>query len=135
MEYDIIVRALPDEKGGGYIGLVPDLQGCSSDGDTPEEALANTIEAMNEWLDLHRRRNRPIPEPGFALRQAKERHDALLRAINVLSSDLNNRLDDVEAKIRELQDVLEKLEAATDPKTTYGSTAFTASVNVLEICH
>lgn len=110
MDYDIVIRPLPEEKGGGYIALVPDLQGCMSDGETPDEALTNVRDAMAEWLDLHARLARPIPAPGTQAARMKEEREALRRTIHLLSGDLASRLGDVEAKMGELQSLLEKFE-------------------------
>ncbi|HVL72823.1 MAG TPA: type II toxin-antitoxin system HicB family antitoxin [Beijerinckiaceae bacterium] len=62
--YPVVICALSDEDGGGYLASVPDLPGCMSDGDTPEEALANVRLAVREWRDEMLRLGRPIPEPG-----------------------------------------------------------------------
>lgn len=34
----MFVQQLPAEDGGGFVATVPDLPGCISDGETPEEA-------------------------------------------------------------------------------------------------
>ena len=44
------LRQLTDEEGGGWLATFPDLPGCMSDGETPEEALRNAAEAENAWL-------------------------------------------------------------------------------------
>ena len=38
-EYPLIVRPLSEEDGAGYLIEYPDLPGCMSDGETPEEAV------------------------------------------------------------------------------------------------
>ena len=35
--YSVLVEALTPEEGGGYAATVPDLPGCMSDGETPED--------------------------------------------------------------------------------------------------
>jgi hypothetical protein len=40
LEYPVVVEPLSGEEGGGFAAIAPDLPGCMSDGDTPEEALA-----------------------------------------------------------------------------------------------
>ncbi len=32
--YTVVIKALSDEDGGGYVATVPDLPGCMSDGET-----------------------------------------------------------------------------------------------------
>jgi len=46
---------------------VPELPGCYSCGDTPEEALANIEEAMAAWIESNLLSGDPIPEPARGL--------------------------------------------------------------------
>ncbi len=46
----IELRQLTTEEGGGWLATFPDLPGCMSDGETPEEALHNAAEAETAWL-------------------------------------------------------------------------------------
>jgi antitoxin HicB len=62
-DYDIQVKALPPEDGGGFLAWVPDLPGCMSDGDTPAEAVQNVTAAIEEWIDEAIRLNRTVPAP------------------------------------------------------------------------
>jgi predicted RNase H-like HicB family nuclease len=41
LEYPVIIEPLPEDEGGGFVALVPDLPGCMSDGETAEAALAS----------------------------------------------------------------------------------------------
>lgn len=47
----IIIEPLSAEDGGGFLGTVPALPGCMSDGETMAEATENTKDAIAEWLD------------------------------------------------------------------------------------
>jgi len=47
------LRPLTQEEGGGWLASFPDLPGCMSDGETPEEALHNAAEAETAWLKAH----------------------------------------------------------------------------------
>jgi antitoxin HicB len=62
LEYPIVVEPMPDEEGGGF-AVVPDLPDCMSDGETPEEALANVRDAIAVWIEAARDLGRPIPKP------------------------------------------------------------------------
>lgn len=42
---------------------MPDLPGCMSDGDTPEEAITNVQDAITVWLEAARDTGRGIPAP------------------------------------------------------------------------
>lgn len=46
----IELRPLTEEEGSGWLASFPDLPGCMSDGETPEEALRNAAEAEAAWL-------------------------------------------------------------------------------------
>ncbi len=47
----------------GYLAQAPELPGCFTAGDTPEEALAMLQEAMAGWFMLSLERGLDIPEP------------------------------------------------------------------------
>jgi len=51
LEYAVRIERLADADGGGYLATVPDLPGCMSDGETPEEALKNIREAIESWVE------------------------------------------------------------------------------------
>jgi antitoxin HicB len=61
-KYSVLIRALPVEDGGGWLALVPDLPGCSSDGETQMEALTNVQDAIETWLATAAENGHPIPE-------------------------------------------------------------------------
>jgi antitoxin HicB len=63
LEYPVVVEPLPEEDGGGFTAIVPDLPGCMSDGDTPEEALANVRDAIATWIEAAHDLGRAIPQP------------------------------------------------------------------------
>ena len=62
-KYEIRVKALPSDEGGGFLAWVPDLPGCMSDGNTPTEAIENATQAIDEWIDEAVRLNRAVPAP------------------------------------------------------------------------
>jgi len=63
LHYPVIVSPLSEQDGGGFVATVPDLPGCMSDGETPEEALTNVQDAIDVWLEAARDLGRPIPPP------------------------------------------------------------------------
>ena len=63
---DFKVFLEPDET-GGYVVSCPSLQGCYSQGETIEEALANIREAIQLCLDELRERGEPLPDPSNVL--------------------------------------------------------------------
>lgn len=60
----------PDEC---WIADVPDLRSCSTHGDTPTEALAHLLDAMEGWLEAAQERGLPIPEPLYRPDTAAQR--------------------------------------------------------------
>jgi antitoxin HicB len=60
-DYTVLISALGDEDGGGWLALVPDLPGCSSDGDTREEALHNVRDAIRQWIATAEKHGHPVP--------------------------------------------------------------------------
>lgn len=62
-EYPVVIEALSDEDGGGFLATVPDLPGCMSDGATREEAARNIADAIVAWMDEAKKLGRPIPVP------------------------------------------------------------------------
>lgn len=63
LEYAVLLSPLSREDGGGFMATVPDLPGCMSDGETPEEALANVQDAIECWIEAAVDHGRPVPPP------------------------------------------------------------------------
>ena len=62
-DYPMFVEPLPAEDGGGFVATAPDLPGCMSDGETPEEAIRNLRDAVEVWLATAMDAGRSIPTP------------------------------------------------------------------------
>jgi len=56
------LRPLTIAEGGGWLASFPDLPGCMSDGETPEEALRNAAEAESAWLAANKQWGRTRAE-------------------------------------------------------------------------
>ena len=63
-DYSFTIRRLTEEDGGGYLIEFPDVPGCLSDGETPEEAVANGRDALKCTLLTLREFGYSIPKPG-----------------------------------------------------------------------
>lgn len=63
LDYPVMIEPLSAEDGGGFVATVPDLPGCMSDGETPEEALAQVQDAITSWIDEARALGRSVPAP------------------------------------------------------------------------
>ena len=64
-DYPIVIFWSPEDR--AYIADIPDLQGCTADGATPEEALREVLIVKGMWLDVAREDGRPLPEPSHRL--------------------------------------------------------------------
>jgi antitoxin HicB len=67
LEYPVVIAPLSLEDGGGFSAIVPDLPGCMSDGETPEEAIANVQDAISSWIEAAKDLGRAIPSPSRTL--------------------------------------------------------------------
>ena len=63
-QYPFEIRPLSAEEGGGYLISFPDFAECISDGETPQEAIQNGIDALAETIAALEDMGLPVPEPG-----------------------------------------------------------------------
>jgi predicted RNase H-like HicB family nuclease len=63
LDYPVMIEPLGPEDGGGFLATAPDLPACMSDGETPEEALANVRDAIAAWVVEAQALGRPVPKP------------------------------------------------------------------------
>ena len=63
LPYEIKLRKLAEDEGGGWLATIPDLPGCMSDGKNPEEALVNIEDAKKCWVETCLEIGHPVPEP------------------------------------------------------------------------
>ena len=63
-DYPCELRRLTNDEGGGWLITFPDLPGCMSDGETPEEAVINGRDAVCAWLKSAEESGRDVPAPG-----------------------------------------------------------------------
>lgn len=67
LEYPVVISPLAPQDGGGFLATVPDLPGCMSDGETPEEAIGNVQDAIAAWMEAATDMGRSIPAPSKRL--------------------------------------------------------------------
>jgi len=53
---------IPDSEEGGFTVRVPTLPGCTTEGDTLEEALSNARDAIHLYLEDLAAEGQPAPE-------------------------------------------------------------------------
>jgi predicted RNase H-like HicB family nuclease len=58
-DYEIVIRPLTEAEGGGFGATVPELPGCMSDGESPQEALDNVYDAIACWIEACEEMGRP----------------------------------------------------------------------------
>jgi predicted RNase H-like HicB family nuclease len=71
LEYPVVIEPLPPDEGGGFLATAPDLPGCTSDGETPEQALVNVQDAIAGWIETAREIGRPVPPPSVRISAAE----------------------------------------------------------------
>jgi antitoxin HicB len=89
------IELIPDE--GEWVVAIPELPGCLSQGETPEEAIKMIREAQRLWLRVALEDGRPIPAPRpeedysgrFNVRVPKRLHRDLVRAAEAEGVSLN----------------------------------------------
>ena len=64
--YRISLRPLGGEDGGGWLADAPELPGCMSDGETPQQAVENLMDAITCWIEAAAEDGRPVPAPANA---------------------------------------------------------------------
>jgi predicted RNase H-like HicB family nuclease len=60
IEYVVVVH---EDEDGGYWTDVPSLPGTGSQGETLDEAIENTKEAIELMIEYLKDKNQPVPEP------------------------------------------------------------------------
>lgn len=63
LDYEIKLRKIPEDEGGGWLAEIPHLPGCMSDGETPEGSVENLGNAKKSWIETCLELGRPVPEP------------------------------------------------------------------------
>ena len=62
---DYHINVFYSDEDDGYIADIPDLEHCSAFGSTPEDALAEVLQAKEAWLRSARELGKPVPEPRY----------------------------------------------------------------------
>lgn len=97
-DYAFDLRPLSNAEGGGWLISWPDLPGCVSDGETPEEAIQNGRDAFAAWMTVRQDvLKNPPPQPAtaasqparFVLRTPKSLHERLVTRAKAEGTSLN----------------------------------------------
>ena len=96
--YPFELRPMTKAEGGGWLITWPDLQGCMSDGETPEQAIDNGKDAFAAWTAVRTRDlKKPMPRPApvvagparFVLRAPRYLHARLVERAREEGVSLN----------------------------------------------
>ncbi|HXX23220.1 MAG TPA: type II toxin-antitoxin system HicB family antitoxin [Terriglobia bacterium] len=60
-KYEVIIYWSHEDQ--AFIAEVPELPGCTADGKSHQEALANAEIIIQEWIETAKDLGRPIPAP------------------------------------------------------------------------
>ncbi|MDF9410081.1 type II toxin-antitoxin system HicB family antitoxin [Pelotomaculum isophthalicicum JI] len=100
LNYEIKIRKLTDEEGGGWFAEIPLLPGCISNGETPGEAVSNINDAKRCWVETCLELGRSIPEPlnddfsgQLRIRMPKSLHKALSEKAKMENVSLNQYIN------------------------------------------
>ncbi|MBI5751204.1 MAG: type II toxin-antitoxin system HicB family antitoxin [Hydrogenophilales bacterium] len=97
-DYPFDLRPLAKAEGGGWLITWPDLDGCMSDGETPEAAIQNGRDAFSAWMAVRGQDlKRPAPKPSrttvkparFVLRTPQTLHARLVARAQAEGVSLN----------------------------------------------
>lgn len=96
-DYEFLIRRLSTEDGGGFLITFPDLPGCMSDGESPDQALKNGRDAFDAWISTCIAEDRAIPAPGshrnesvrFVQRLPRYMHSSLVTAAEAQGVSVN----------------------------------------------
>ena len=61
--YEVHLRPLTEDEGGGWLATIPDLPGCMGDGATEAEAIVDVGQAALEWADAAVADGEHLPAP------------------------------------------------------------------------
>lgn len=99
LKYRMNISAVSEEDGGGFFIRFPELPGCSTGGETVDEAIQKAKDAVESWIEAAREMNLPIPEPKFydnnepsgkfTARIPKQLHKELISAAEEQGSSIN----------------------------------------------
>ncbi len=121
LKYPALVQ---EDPVGGYFVTHPDLDGCMSEGDTVEEAVANLADAREIWIETRLENGYPVPEPTsedhsgrISLRMAPSLHASLAAAaerkgislnlhINTILATSSGREEAFRAVVQELREIV-----------------------------
>lgn len=114
LEYSITLE--PDRKEGGYTGIIRELPGCVTQGETKEETIQNLEEARQLWIENAYEKGYKIPLPNsvfggkVSLRMASTLHRDLAESAEINRISLNQHINNLLQERNSLDKILRELE-------------------------
>jgi len=71
LDYEIIIRKVTPEDGGGYFAYYKDFKGVMGDGESPDEALEDVKSAFACYLEVALASNEAIKEPSHLMKSKR----------------------------------------------------------------
>ncbi|MFT4177835.1 MAG: type II toxin-antitoxin system HicB family antitoxin [Luteolibacter sp.] len=124
--YAILVVPNPADEGGGFVGLVPDLPGCMSHGDSYADAIVSTQDAIAAWLDANAEMGREAPKSGRAMERARERESAIRDILKAAVKAIEAQ----NGEIAYLEDQMDRLMALLEQDTERKFSSLCASMGI-----
>lgn len=62
---DYHINIFFSDADAGFIAGIPDLNACSAFGETPQDAVAEVVQARDAWLAVARETGRDVPPPRY----------------------------------------------------------------------
>ena len=87
LDYEIVVRALAPDEGGGWFAYYKDFKGVMGDGETPEEAIKDVRNAFAAFVQNAIDNGDKIPMPS-------SRHPKAVRLNITIPQDELEKIDD-----------------------------------------
>ena len=63
LDYDMRIRKLAEDEGGGWFAEIPLLPGCIADGESVGKTVENLDAAKKSWIETSLELGRLVPEP------------------------------------------------------------------------
>lgn len=68
LDYEIIIREVSEQDGGGYFAYYKDFKGVMGDGETADEAMKDVKEAFSCYLEVALQNKEEIKEPSHLMK-------------------------------------------------------------------
>jgi len=71
LDYEIIIREVSEEDGGGYFAYYKDFKGVMGDGETADEAMKDVKSAFSCYLEVALQNKEEIKEPSHLMKSKR----------------------------------------------------------------